>query len=168
MLRWLWIPLLVFGSLAYGQEGFKLGLHGGLPLGTEANDAVSLVAGVDTGYHLALGEVVDAGIMTGYILGFPEQFDSGGADLPHVQFLPLALSVRFWMTNSFCLGGEAGKAFGLNSGNEGGFYYRPMVGYLMGPQTQVTLSYTGIDSENLPWETLNLGVVYTFPRDIRR
>lgn len=160
--------LLLIGTGLYAQQGFKIGLNGGLPVSQEVNDIVSLVAGVDLGYHYALGEVVDAGIMTGFINGFPEKFDSGGADLPHVQFLPLAASFRIWPSNSFSLGGDLGYALGLNDGNDGGFYYKPLVGYLMGAQTEVSLSYTGIAVEGLSWATVNLGVLYTFPERRRR
>ena len=160
--------LLLIGTGMYAQQGFKIGLNGGLPVSQEVNDIVSLVAGVDLGYHYALGEVVDAGIMTGFINGFPEKFDSGGADLPHVQFLPLAASFRIWPSNSFSLGGDLGYALGLNDGNDGGFYYKPLVGYLMGAQTEVSLSYTGIAVEGLSWATVNLGVLYTFPERRRR
>lgn len=164
MKRFVLCLLLLFGTGLYAQQGFKIGLNGGLPVTQEVNDIVSLVAGADLGYHYALGEVVDAGIMVGFINGFPEKFDSGGADLPHVQFLPLAASFRIWPSNSFSFGGDAGYALGLNDGNEGGFYYKPLVGYLMGPQTEVSLSYTGIATEGLSWATVNLGVLYTFPQ----
>ncbi len=155
--------LLLIGAGLQAQQGFKIGLNGGIPIRQEVNDIVSLVAGADVGYHRALGEVVDAGIMTGFINGFPEKFDSGGADLPHVQFIPLAASFRIWPSNSFSLGGDAGYAFGLNDGNGGGFYYKPLVGYLMGARTELSLSYTGIATDGLSWSTVNLGVLYTFP-----
>ena len=150
------------------QQGFKVGLHGGIPINQEGNDAVSLVAGVDTGYLFALGEVVDAGIMTGFINGFPEKFDSGGADLPHIQFLPLAGSFRIWPSRSFSFGADLGYGIGINDGNQGGFYYKPIIGYLMGAQTEVNFSYTGIETESLPWATVQLGILYTFPQTTRR
>jgi hypothetical protein len=168
MKRFVLSLLLIIGTGLYAQQGFKIGLNGGLPINQEVNDVVSLVAGADLGYHYALGEVVDAGIMTGFINGFPEKFDSGGADLPNVQFLPLAASFRIWPSNSFSIGGDIGYALGLNEGNDGGFYYKPLVGYLMGAQTEVSLSYTGIAVEGLSWATVNLGVLYTFPEGRRR
>ena len=168
MKRFFVLAFLLLGTGLFAQQGFKIGLNGGLPINQEVNDIVSLVAGVDLGYHYALGEVVDAGVMAGFINGFPEKFDSGGADLPHVQFLPLAASFRIWPSNSFSLGGDLGYALGLNEGNEGGFYYKPLIGYLMGAQTEVSLSYTGIAVEGLSWATVNLGVLYTFPERRRR
>ena len=87
------------------QEGFKLGIQGGLPI-DDFNDEVSLMLGLDTGYMFALGEVVDLGVMTGFIHGFAETFDSDTvvADLPNVQFVPLAGSVRIWPSNSLSFG----------------------------------------------------------------
>ena len=168
MKRFFLISLMVFSSGVFAQEGFKIGLSGGIPVNQEANDVVSLVAGAEAGYHLALGEVVDAGLMAGFINGFPEKFDSAGADLPNVQFLPLAAALRIWLSNSFSIGGDVGYALGLNDGNDGGFYYKPLIGYLMGAQTEVQFSYTGIEAEGLPWATINLGILYTFPESRRR
>ncbi|MEJ2583655.1 MAG: hypothetical protein P8Z38_00985 [Robiginitalea sp.] len=168
MKRYVFILLFLISAGLHAQQGFKIGLNGGLPVSQEVNDIVSLVVGADVGYHYALGEVVDAGFMTGFINGFPEKFDSGGADLPHVQFLPLAASFRIWPSNSFSFGGDVGYALGLNDGNDGGFYYKPLVGYLMGAQTEVSLSYTGIAVDELSWATVNLGVIYTFPERWRR
>jgi hypothetical protein len=151
---------LISGSLI-AQEGFKLGLQGGLPLD---NEAVSLSVGLDVGYMYALGEVVDVGIMTGFIYGFAETFQSEVvvADLPDIQFLPIAAGIRVWTSNSFSFGGEIGQAIGINDGNDGGLYYRPVIGYLMGPKTEVNLSYTTIQLDGDSWTAVNFGVMYTF------
>ncbi|MDM9632779.1 hypothetical protein [Robiginitalea aurantiaca] len=159
--------VLLWTTGIQAQPGFKLGLHGGLPINQEGNDAVSLLMGLDTGYLFALGEVVDAGVMVGFINGFPEKFDSGGADLPHIQFLPLAGSFRVWPSRSFSIGADLGYAIGINSGNEGGFYYKPILGYLMGSQTEINLSYTNVDTDFLPWRTVQFGILYTFPQRSR-
>ena len=69
--------LLLFTSLStgiYAQEGFKIGLQGGIPLG-DFDDQLSLVAALDVGYMWALGEVVDLGPASGYIIGFTDSFD---------------------------------------------------------------------------------------------
>lgn len=151
---------LLSGSL-FAQEGFKLGIQGGLPL---ENDAVSLSVGLDTGYMYALGEVVDVGIMTGFIYGFAETFQSDVvvADLPDIQFLPIAAGIRIWPSNSFSIGGEIGQAVGINDGNDGGLYYRPVIGYMMGAKTEVNLSYTGIQLDGDSWTSVNFGIMYTF------
>lgn len=154
---------IVISSVLVAQEGFKLGLHGGLPI-NDFNDEVALAVGLDTGYMYALNEVIDLGIMTGIIYGFADTFQSDvvAAELSDVQFVPLALSARIWTSNSFSFGGEVGQAFGINDGNDGGLYYRPIIGYLMGPKTEVNLSYTGIQLDDRSWTAVNFGVMYTF------
>lgn len=159
---------VVLAGTLQAQQGFKLGIHGSLPVTSEANNAVSLVIGADAGYMFALGEVVDLGAMVSFIHGFPEKYDNQGADLPSVDFLPLAASLRIWPTNSFTFGVDGGYAVGLNDGNEGGLYYKPILGYLMGTQTEVNLSYTGISADGFEWATVNFGILYTFPERVRR
>lgn len=149
------------------QEGVKLGIQGGLPF-NDFNSEVGEVVGVDIGYMKALGEVVDIGVMAGFLNGFPEKYERENplVDFPHVQFVPLAGSVRIWPSDSFSFGGDVGYAFGINSGNEGGLYYRPIVGYLLGPKTEINLSHTNIKLENRDWTTVTLGILYTFmPRN---
>ena len=147
----------------FAQQGMKLGIHGGLPL-DEFQEELSLVAGVDLGYRWGLSEIVDLGVMVGFVNGFPEKYNRElfSEDLPNIQFMPLAASVRFWTSNSFSIGGDVGQAIGINEGNDGGLYYRPTIGYLMGAQTEVNVSYTGIKMDDKTWTTLTLGILYTF------
>ena len=163
------VILSIMGLGLYAQEGFKFGLHGGLPI-NDFNDAVSLSLGLDAGYMFALGEVVDVGVSTGFIHGFAETFDSQliVADLPNMQFVPLAASVRIWPSNSISFGVDAGQALGINEDNEGGFYYRPILGYLMGAFTELNFSYTTIKMDNdLAWNSVNLGLLFTIPNKKR-
>lgn len=145
------------------QEGFKLGIQAGLPI-NDFNDETSLMVGLDLGYMWALGEVVDLGISTGLIYGFKESFQSDAiaSGLTDVQFVPLAASIRIWPSNSFSFGVDGGYGLGLNKGNDGGIYYRPIIGYLIGPLTEINLSYTGIQLENRSWNTVSLGFLHTF------
>ncbi len=152
---------LIFGTGLFAQEGFKIGFQGGLPI-NEYNDVLGVVIGVDAGYMWALGEVVDLGVAVGFVNGFPEKFrEDTSIDLPNIQFVPLAASVRVWPSNSFSFGLDAGQAIGLNEGNDGGLYYRPIIGYLMGTTTEVNLSYTGISIKDQPWATVTLGILVT-------
>ena len=146
-------------SALSAQEGVKIGFFGALPI-DDFNDQVTLAAGVEAGYMKALGEVVDLGAMTGLIYGFGEKF-TGQIDFPDVQFVPVAASVRVWPSNSFSFGGELGYGIGLNEGNDGGLYYKPLIGYLLGPQSEVNLSYTAIELDGASWTTVNLGFLFT-------
>jgi len=165
MKRFIFVLFLAFcSSMTHAQEGFKVGIQGGLPFG-DFNDDVGLFVGADMGYMWALGEVVDLGATVGFIHGFAETFgdNAPSVDLPDVQFVPLAGSLRIWPSNSFSFGINAGTALGINEGNDGGLYYRPIIGFLLGPRTELNLSYTGIQLDEGTWSSANLGVVYTFP-----
>lgn len=160
------LVLFLFSATIFAQEGVKIGIQGSFPF-NDFSDAVVLSASVDLGYMHALGEVVDAGVMTGFINGFPDNFD-GGPDLPSIQFLPLAGSFRIWPSNSFSFGGDVGYGVGINDGNEGGLYYRPIIGYLFGTNTEVNFSYTGIQLDGATWSTVNVGILHTIQVRPRR
>jgi hypothetical protein len=156
--------LFFLANMSYAQEGLKFGIQGGLPF-NDFNKDIRVVLGANVGYMWALGEVVDLGIMAGYIYGTPEKFGTEDAliDLPSIQFAPLAASIRIWPSDSFSFGIDVGQAFGLNEGNDGGLYYRPQVGFLMGPYTELNVSYSAIMLENKQWNTVTLGILYTLP-----
>lgn len=159
------LAMALMGAI-YGlqaQEGFKIGIQGGIPFG-DFDDQISVMVGLDLGYMHALGEVVDVGITSGLIHGFAETFQTTtpNIDFPSVQFVPLAGSVRIWPSNSLSFGVDGGYALGLGDDNDGGLYYRPLIGYLLGPKTELNLSYTSISSNDRSWTTVTLGILYTF------
>lgn len=150
------------------QAGFKIGLQGGIPVG-DFDDQISLVVAADVGYMWALGEVVDLGVASGFINGFTDKFDTGSelVDLPNVQFIPLAASFRIWPSNSFSLGADGGYAVGINDGNDGGLFVRPLIGYLFGTFTELSVSYTYVSLEGPTWSTANIGLLFTIPSKTR-
>ncbi len=153
---------LSFGAVS-SQEGFKIGAQAGLPIG-DYNDEIGVVIGADIGYMWAPNKLLDLGIKTGLIHGFAERFraETVSVKLPSLQFAPVAASVRIWPSRSLSFGGDVGKAFGLNGGDQGGFYYRPQIGFQTGPQSEINFSYSAIDQEEKQWSTVTLGFVYTF------
>ena len=163
--------LLLFIGLSTGlqaQEGFKIGLQGGIPLG-DFDDQLSLVAALDVGYMWALGEVVDLGPASGYIVGFTDSFDDSSpfADLPNVQFVPAAASLRIWPGNSFSFGADGGYAIGVNDGNDGGLYVRPVIGFLFSAFTEINLSYTNVSLDGASYSSATIGILFTIPSQNR-
>ena len=150
------------------QEGFKIGLQGGIPLG-DFDDQLSLVVAADIGYMWALGEVVDLGPASGYIIGFTDKFDDDSplADLPNVQFVPAAASVRIWPANSFSFGADGGYAIGINDGNDGGLYVRPVIGFLFSAFTELNLSYTNVSLDGASYSSATVGLLFTIPSQNR-
>lgn len=148
---------------SYAQEGFKLGLQAGLPLG-DFNERIGVVIGADAGYMWAPNKTFDLGIKAGIIHGFSEEYREGTIleDLPSYQFLPVAAAFRIWPGKTFSFGADIGQAIGLNKNNDGGLYLRPQIGFQVGPQSEVNFSYTSIDVNDEKWNTITIAYVYTF------
>tara|TARA_R110000796_G_scaffold35017_3_gene90203 strand:+ start:189278 stop:189757 length:480 start_codon:yes stop_codon:yes gene_type:complete len=151
------IVIVLFGFSVQAQEGFKLGANIGLPIG-DAGDLSSFSIGLDVAYMFEVSDSFDAGIVS----GFSHAFLKDGLD-GEVQFLPIAASGRFKAADKFSIGADLGYAMGINDGNDGGFYYRPIAGYNISEKVQLNLSYTGISANDadFSWSTINLGVLFS-------
>lgn len=144
------IVLAVMGSTSlYSQGKFRLGVNAGLPIGDVA-DYTTFQLGADVAYMASLADIASVGPMVGY-----SQF-LGDSDSGNVQFLPLAVSGRFTLL-SLALGLDLGYALGLN--NDGGLYYRPQVGFNIGPVGLIA-SYQGINVDNSNVSSINLGMEF--------
>ena len=156
------MALLLSGLAAQAQEGLSLGGHVALPVG-DAADFSGFSIGIDAVYLWGVADSFDAGAATGLTNAFGKSEDFGSGvtvDYDDVQFLPLAAAGRFHASDQFILGVDLGYAIGLNDGNDGGFYYRPQVGYALSDLLQLTLSYTGISLDGGTWSTIGLGILY--------
>lgn len=153
--------LAVFGFNVNAQEGFKAGINLGLPVG-DAGDVSGFSVGLDVLYHWAVSDDFNAGVATGFTNSFGKSIDVGigSVDVPDVQFIPVAASGRFNASDEFSVGADLGYAVGINDGNDGGFYYRPIVGYGVSDNVELNLSYTGISLDGATWSTINLGVLF--------
>lgn len=82
----------------------------------------------------------------------------GEDDFDDIQFLPVAATARLGLA-VLELGLDLGYAIGLSDGNDGGFYYRPKVGFsffgigLIG-------SYTGISVDGGTYSSVNIGAEF--------
>ena len=150
--------LLLSGLAVQAQEGFNLGINFGLPVG-DAGEISSFSLGIDANYLWNVADSFDAGVATGFTNAFGKSEEILGIDVEFddVQFLPLAAAGRYHVTDRFRVGADLGYAVGLNDGNDGGFYYRPMVGYGITDRIEANLSYTGISLDGITWSTVVLG-----------
>lgn len=150
--------MLVLGVSLQAQEGMNLGINLGLPVG-DASDFSSFSLGVDANYLWNVSESVDVGVATGFTNAFGKTFEILGQDFDgeDVQFIPIAAAGRFHVTDKFRAGADIGYAIGINDGNDGGFYYRPILAYGLSESMEVNFSYTGISLDGATWSTINLG-----------
>lgn len=145
--------LLLSVSSAYSQ-GFKAGLNLGIPVG-DVSDYYNLQFGADVAYMFGVADRFDVGPMVGYSNFFPEDSDN----FDNAQFVPIAASGRFGLTNSFFLGADLGYGIGIEEGTDGGFYYRPQLGYDFG-LIGLVASYSGISADGSSFSSINLGIEF--------
>lgn len=61
----------------------------------------------------------------------------------------------------FKLGADVGYAVGVNEGNDGGFYVRPMIGYNISGNTELNVSYINVSNDG-SFSVAALGLLFLF------
>lgn len=145
----------IFGLVGtFAQGEFKVGVNAGVPLG-EADDISTFNFGADLAYLFGVADVFSVGPLVGY------SHFLGDGDRVDYHFIPLAASGRFGFSGSFFIGADLGYAIGADDGNDGGFYYRPKLGYDFGIIGLIA-SYSGIEVDGGSFNSVNLGVEFGF------
>lgn len=137
-----------FTSVNAQDDGIKLGINLGLPVG-DVGDVSSFGVSLDVAYLFSVADSFQVGATTGYSHYFGKTetvsvpfFGNIEFDYDDIQFIPLAASARFDLDRLF-FGADLGYAIGISDDFDGGFYYRPKIGYSLGSISLVA-SYTGI------------------------
>ena len=154
---------LLFAASLQAQEGINLGFNFGLPL-ADASDVASFSVGLDANYLWSVTESFDAGVATGFSNTFGKSYQLGPVRIEgeDIQFIPLAAAGRYHFTDQFRAGLDLGYAIGINDGNDGGFYYRPMVGLGVTNAVELNLSYTGVAVSDFNFATITMGLMFNF------
>ncbi|GAB1309307.1 hypothetical protein KH5_19900 [Urechidicola sp. KH5] len=155
--------IAVFGISAFAQNGnFNAGINFGFPTG-DASDFSSFNLKVEVNYLFEVSEAFDVGPSMSYSHYFGKEIGSTGINWDDVSFLPLAAAARFNASDKFAVGGDIGYAIGLSpSGNDGGFYYRPLVGYNVTDNIMIQASYSGISRDGGTFSNFGIGGMYSF------
>ena len=156
------IAALGFAFSAQAQEGFGAGVNLGLPVG-DLDDAYGFNIGIDAQYLGAVSETFYAGGTVGYSRYFGKTYDIAPGveiDPEDISFLPIAAVAKFMVTEDFSIGTDLGYAVSLKDEIDGGFYYRPKLGYRIADAIELNLSYAGISLDGATASTLNMGVMF--------
>lgn len=147
------ISLQTLNAQYVDRTNFRAGVNAGLVLG-DYSESYSLVLGLDIYHHWGISKTLDLGVATGFSNAFGEKKTISAAGITtettfdNIQFIPLAGSLRIFLAKGFKIGGDVGYGLGINSGNEGGFYYRPALGIEMnGGSSEFNVSYSAVSSE---------------------
>ncbi|PKD19189.1 hypothetical protein APR41_16490 [Salegentibacter salinarum] len=149
---------LLGATVMQAQSGLRIGANVGLPVG-DIEEVSNFQAGADLAYLLGVADMLYIGPKIGYTQFFMEEDNFGGFEVDDPAFLPISASGRISLVRGFFFGTDLGYAVGLNDGNDGGFYYRPQVGYNFGIIGLVG-SYTGISADDGSFGAINLGIEF--------
>ena len=161
--------LALFSTILQAQEDdkksfFGIGLNGGATVGDFENSYSSNV-GIDLIYLHKLSNRFYIGGSTGFANYFGDTLSAEGFEdvaLDDLQFLPLAASFRISPVKNLLGGVDIGYAFGLNDGNDGGFYASPRITYLIDEKWPVFAGYRliGFEDENLGAIQFGIGFIF--------
>lgn len=156
--------LVMFFTTSFMQaQEVKIGAHVGIPVG-DISDFSDFDLGIDFAYMFSPVEMLQVGPMIGYSHYFMKDIDMGSFgtfEVDDASFLPIAASGRVSLGDAVFAGADLGYAVGLNDGNDGGFYYRPKLGFdLLG--VWVIGSYEGISMDGGDVSSVNVGVEFGF------
>ena len=150
------VAFVAFSFTATAQ--FSVGATFGLPTG-DADVGYTFALGIDANYMFDSESDLAFGVSSGYLTYFGD--DIGNISIDNASFLPLAGAVRYPLSDKFSLGADVGYAIGLApDGNDGGFYYRPMVAYSISEKASVNLSYSGVSVDGGTFSNIGLGIMF--------
>lgn len=142
------------------QEGhFKVGANLGIPMG-DIDDFSSIAFGFDLAYLWPVAERFKAGATVGYLNFVGKKYH--GSKRQNIDFIPIAATGQYSITQNIFVGADLGYGIGLSpSGNDGGFYYQPKVGYQI-DLFEVYLGYKGVTKNHGNAAALSIGFNYKF------
>jgi hypothetical protein len=157
--------IAVFGLTSVNAQNFNAGVTAGIPIG-DFSDAYTFNVGLDVNYLWEVSDDFEAGVASGFNQSFGDDQEitllgqTTTLSVDDFQYIPIAAAGRFNASDDFQVGADLGYAVAVGEG-DGGFYYRPMVGYNVGETTQITLSYRGVSADGGSFSTVNAGVNFS-------
>lgn len=156
------IAMFSLTGLKAQSTGFGAEVFGGIPMG-DVKDAYSFNFGLNLNYYWTVSDNFQAGVAAGYDYWSGKEIDAGilgKFKIDAAGFMPIAASAKYNF-DGFFVGADLGYGIGVSKGNEGGFYYRPRVGYNFS-SFNVGLFYKGISMNGGSFSSLGLGFGYNF------
>jgi hypothetical protein len=140
----------LYGTNAQNQ--LKLGLNIGTAVNYYFGDA-NVALGADFSYLFPVSERLSFGPNAGFTLLLVNGSDNYG-------LLPITASGRYHFTDKFFAGADLGYSLIFIDEVNGGFYYRPKVGYELNT-ISLLASYIGITQNGGSFSIVSLGVEFS-------
>ncbi|MFL0354497.1 hypothetical protein [Xanthomarina sp. GH4-25] len=160
---------LVLSTFTFAQSGFNIGGSIGFPYENYEGYDFSFAFSVDANYLFEVNQAFDIGLATGYGQAFGDSYYIGpiigSFDTPDYQYVPVAAAARINVNRRLVFGADIGYAISVTSAKDylnnkyydGGFYWRPMVGFNLNERLQLNFNYIGISDNYFYYSAFNLG-----------
>ncbi|MGY0408450.1 MAG: outer membrane beta-barrel protein [Polaribacter sp.] len=158
------LAMVGLGTMNAQQGKLYGGVSVGIPTG-DVSDAVSFTLGAEMNYMFPVADGFTVGPSVEYLHFFAKDFgllSSVGIEIPDFSFLPISAAAKYNVSDKFAVGANLGYAVGISGDNNGGFYYRPSIGYKVGRKIELNLSYKGISLDGRTASNVSLGIMYGF------
>ncbi len=158
MKKLVFIIAVMLGVSIQAQEGeFNVGVNAGFPTG-DASNFSSFTLGAEANYLFNVADKFKAGPSLAFVNFFGKEI--AGVNVSDAQFLPVAAAARYQASDKFTVGADIGYGIGINTGNDGGFYYRPLVSYEVADNIAIQGSYNGISVDGGSVNSIGFGVMF--------
>ena len=159
---------ITFTSLS--QSGLNIGGSFGFPYENYQGYDFSFNFTADVNYLFEVNQAFDLGIASGYGQALGRSYYVGpiigNFDTPDYQYVPVAAAGRINFNRRLVFGADIGYAISVTSAKdlsnnkyyEGGFYWRPMVGFNINEKLQLNANYVGINDYYFYYSSVNLGL----------
>ena len=151
----LFMAVVALSFSVNAQDGFRVGANVGIPSG-DISDFASLFYSLDVDYDFNVSDGINVGLSSGYA-GY-----SGKDDLDGFNYIPMAGSVDFNISDNFSAGGDAGMAFSTEDGGGSDFMYRFQVRYQATDQVDISGRYNSISGDGATISSISVGVGFRF------
>ncbi|MEK6154532.1 hypothetical protein WIW50_14780 [Flavobacteriaceae bacterium 3-367] len=146
----------VFGYTVSAQDGLRVGLNAGIPLG-DKGDFAAFVANLDFEYDFSVSETVHVGVGSGVTVY------SGKEDFADFKYVPILASVDLEVSDGFWIGGDVGYGVSLESNIDGDLVYRFQLRYAVSDHFDINGRFSSFSSGDLgTLSNASLGVGFRF------
>lgn len=141
----------------YAQESdLNIGVNVGLT-NSEVKQYSSIVVSTDVSYLFYSFEDFKLGSMVSFVYFTPKFIEN--LNVKPFMYLPVGVSVGFQLFDELCyIGADVGYAIGLSpTGDKGGVYFKPVIGYNLNNSSRINVSYSGILKSEFIYSYIGVG-----------
>ena len=161
MKKFILVCALFLGAFSANAQ-FTASVNAGIPVG-DVDDTFSFALSGDVGYTFPTNsDIVKFGVSAGFLNYFGKDYEAFGTTIESrsIQFAPISGVASLRLSNNITVSTKLGYSFGLTNSDFGGFYYKPMLGFVVGEKTNLSLFYENINNDGTNISNAGLGLIF--------